>query len=131
MVLKSKLTKKIIRNPTDEEFLKKLEIEILLNSNDIEYRVWFDDNHIGSAWYKKKTNSIDSIEIDEDFRRKGLATFLYNYIENDLNIKLQPDKVQTQDGKVFWKSRLKKNPSPKPKVKNARTLKTIKTKISR
>jgi hypothetical protein len=233
MVLKSKITKKIIKNPTDEELLKKLKIkkEYFPETNEIFYIVLLNNNEIGSAVYRTNKNVVDSTGIDKEYRRKGvniwlydhiekdqgvklipsktlmrdgelfwrnrlkksnpknedlltdiyvtksefdpkkivytirlynydyslgfatydvtkkiisdvrildrkfrnkgLATYLYNYIENDQNIILKPSDNLSEDGKVFWSNRLKKNPSLKPKPKNARTLKTIKTKTPR
>ena len=45
--------------------------------------------------------------------RQGIATYLYDYIEKDLDIKLRPSNNLSSDGEEFWKNRLKKNPSLK------------------
>ncbi len=60
---------------------------------------------IGKAQIKKNKNYISWIEIDKNFQRKGLSTYLYDYIEKDLEIKLRPSINQLDDGKAFWKSR--------------------------
>jgi len=38
---------------------------------------------------------------DEKYRRKGLATYLYDYIEKDLRRKLKPSPIQLKDGEKF------------------------------
>jgi hypothetical protein len=73
----------------------------------IVYKIYFRDNQIGYVEIIKGTNFIEDIVINEEFRRKGLANYLYNYIEKDLKIKLRPSSVQLEDGKAFWKARLK------------------------
>lgn len=113
---REKLTKK---NPTDLSLLRMIKIvrkEIELGvwnrkrrSEEIliVYKIYFRDNQIGYVEIIKGTNFIEDVVINEEFRRKGLANYLYNYIEKDLKIKLRPSSVQLDDGKAFWKARLK------------------------
>lgn len=111
MVLKSKLTKKIIRNPTDEELLKKLKVkkEYFPETNEIFYIVLLNNNEIGSAVYRTNKNVVDSTGIDKEYRRKGVNTWLYDYIEKDQGVKLIPSKTLMRDGELFWRNRLKKS----------------------
>lgn len=60
---------------------------------------------IGKAEIKKNKNYISWIEINDKYKRKGLSTYLYSFIENDLGIKLKPSPNQLDDGRAFWKSR--------------------------
>lgn len=46
-------------------------------------------------------------DVNEEFQRKGLSTLMYDYIEKDLNIILEPDSSQLEPGKLFWKNRRK------------------------
>ena len=45
---------------------------------------------------------------DEKYRRKGLATYLYDYIERDLRRKLKPSPFLLKDGEKFWENRNKR-----------------------
>lgn len=71
-----------------------------------------NDKFIGSAafwrdvdgkWY---TNNIKI--FDENSLNKGVATALYNYIEN-LGFSLKPSKEQTDMGKLLWQNRIRSN----------------------
>lgn len=119
-------------NPTDEEFLKKIKIEKINTNGFFVYEVYYDDRFIGIVSIAHNSHQVGSVEIlYKEYRRKGVASYVYNYIENDLGIKLRPSDEQLPAGKKFWEARLKKNPSSKPKPKNARPIKTSKTKIPR
>lgn len=54
---------------------------------------------------------VDNIYVDPDFRRKGIATILYNTADQFLIKKklpiLSPSKNLTKDGKKFWEYRNK------------------------
>lgn len=121
------------KNPTDEEFLKKIRIEKTkfrpFDKTEDLYQIIYDNKNIGYALYDPISRTIEDISVQEEFRQKGIATLLHDYIEKDLRIILKPNSTQTWYGKAFWENRLKKTPNPKNK--NARTLKTSKTKISR
>lgn len=121
------------KNPTDEEFLKKIRIEKTkfrpFDKTEDLYQIIYDNKNIGYALYDPISRTIEDISVQEEFRQKGIATLLHDYIEKDLRIILKPNSTQTWYGKAFWENRLKKTSNPKNK--NARTLKTSKTKISR
>jgi hypothetical protein len=104
------------KNPTDEEFLKKIRIEKFDNGVFIRYEVIYEGQEIAVFILKVDKNYIEDVEIfSDEFKRRGLATYVYNYIEKDLKIKLQPSKAQTKDGKLFWQHRTKKT---SPKINN-------------
>jgi hypothetical protein len=46
-----------------------------------------------------------SVNVNGQFQRRGIASALYKYIENDLGFKLEPNWALTDDGEAFWKSR--------------------------
>ena len=103
------------KNPTDLNFLNKVTIDKetfkITDGKDkiisYQYNVYLDDKRIGYAEIVKGQNTVDDIEVLKPYRRKGLTTFLYDYIENDLKIKLKPSEYLDPDGKKFWESRLK------------------------
>lgn len=107
---KSKI-RRIIPNTkklTPEYFVKNklFEIDKKLIDKWILYYLYNANNRvIGMASIKINTNNAH-IEINKNYQRKGLATFLYNFIEKDLKIKLKPSNTQTKDGKKFWKNRM-------------------------
>lgn len=50
-----------------------------------------------------KDNYLDNIRIDDDFRRIGLASELYKFIQEQENIKLKPSPIKQSDViKKFW-----------------------------
>ena len=49
---------------------------------------------------------LDNIRIDHKYRRLGLATKMYEYIEELIGEKLKPSPIkQSQEIKGFWKNR--------------------------
>lgn len=118
-------------NPRDDEFLKKISIEERRNLTlTISYAVYYSNNFIATFLYNKVYKHISNILIfDDEYKRRGLATYIYDYIEKEQGIKLKPSPVLLDEGELFWENRLKKNPSSKLKPKNARPIKTYKTKI--
>lgn len=102
-----------LKNPTDKDFLRQIRIEKFENSVFIRYDVYFDIERIATFMIFCGTNYIDDVEIFHNkYKHKGLATFMYDYIEKDLEIKLQPSKAQTKEGKAFWQHRASKKPNP-------------------
>lgn len=102
-----------LKNPTDLSFLRLIKItkkilECRFDNDVIVYYIWFRNKKIGYVELIEGSNSVEDIEINEEYRRKGVATYLYNYIEKDLKIKLHPNSIQLEDGEAFWKARLKK-----------------------
>lgn len=109
------------RNPRDGEFLKKIKIEKTkfrpFDKTEDLYQIFYNNKNIGHALYDPNSKTIEDVSVYEEFRQKGVATFIHDYIEKDLKIKLKPNSVQTWHGKAFWENRLKKNPSLKRKLK--------------
>lgn len=97
------------KNPTDQEFLKKIKIRKssfylpVTSSIIIKYHVDYNNKEIGYFKLTEGYNFIDNMHIRKEFRRKGLATFMHNYIENDLGIKIIPSEDLTDDGEEFYK----------------------------
>lgn len=71
------------------------------------YDIYHDKELIGFVLILEKSKYIENIEISSEFRRKGIASYIYDYIEDDLGILLEPSKNQFTDGKLFWKNRFK------------------------
>lgn len=59
----------------------------------------------GGATLKRDMKTVSSVGIYPEFRRKGLATALYDHIEKHLGAKLEENWATTPDGEEFWKAR--------------------------
>lgn len=92
-----------IKNPRDSEFLEL--IKVIREDTPISYRykIYYRNEQIGLFEIKKGTNFIWETGVWEDqYKRRGLATFMHKYIEKDLGIKIVPSKHLTRDGKLFY-----------------------------
>lgn len=102
----------IRKNPIDRELLNNIKIKDIVYPDFIVYRVYYNNNVIAHLVLDRNKNYITTVTINDKFKRKGLASFLYDYIENSQDIKLKPSSVLLPAGKAFWKNRLKKkNPT--------------------
>jgi len=54
-----------------------------------------------------KPKQAMSVHVHGEYQRKGIATALYDYIEKDLGIEMEPNWALTDDGEAFWNSRKK------------------------
>lgn len=61
---------------------------------------------IGSAQIPYEDSAFRGLAVDDDFRRLGVATALYDYAEKLLGYKLRPSDNLEPDGEAFWKARL-------------------------
>ncbi len=104
---------RIKRNPTDHELLKKLSVVKYTNDNkyvdDVIYLIYINNKtYIGEAVYSKTTNKIELVIVNYSYHRKGIASFVYDYVEKDQNVKLTPSNVLLPPGQEFWKNRSRK-----------------------
>lgn len=58
-----------------------------------------------NEWDDDRGASVQDIVVDYNYRRKGIATKIYNEIERRLNYKLHPSDDVKPDGKEFWNYR--------------------------
>ena len=96
-------------NPTDKDFLSKVKIQKVLNKEYISYEAFYNNKYIAGVDFDPKTKTIWDVWVGPNYRRKGLATFIYNKIEKDQKIKLKPSDTLFPDGQEFWKNRIKKS----------------------
>lgn len=119
------MIKRKIKNPTDKNLLRQIYIDKKFEHNDftddkwIKYRILLNNKEIGYAYYVIGKDHISAVWIDPKYQRKGLATYLYDYIENDQNIKLKSD-ASTGSGIAFWKNRLKTRKNPTSELEQFR-----------
>jgi GNAT superfamily N-acetyltransferase len=65
-------------------------------------------NHQGQVAYalaELDFSNVNDVLVDEELRRRGIATALYDYIEREVGHKLRPSRVRYADGREFWKAR--------------------------
>jgi len=61
---------------------------------------------VGAALFVKHDvnhNCVEAVRIEEPHRRKGLATKLYQLIEQKAGIKLTPSDAQSDDAESLWR----------------------------
>lgn len=102
------------KNPPDYKLLDQLTIQKKpgtgYNVGTIVYIVKYDDEKIATAYYDPNEKYVISVEVYEDkFKRRGVATFLHDYIERDQNIILKPSTDLLLEGELFWEARLKRS----------------------
>ncbi len=67
-----------------------------------------DGTCVGSLAYDTEDEHVRGVEVRAEFRRKGVATALYDYLEDDvLHYKISPSHYLEPDGVAFWNSRQK------------------------
>ena len=71
------------------------------NGKEIAYGEVAKDNE----WDDDRGASVQEIVVDSAYRRKGIATKIYNEIERRFNYKLHPSDDVKPDGQEFWKAR--------------------------
>lgn len=104
-----------IREYLNEQDTSQVEnVKLSIKDIDDEYIVLAKINNVivGKLMFiKSKWKSIliaSSVVVDPNYRRMGIATKMYNFAENKMNMDFrQNDQVLTPDGKLFWKSRIK------------------------
>lgn len=102
------------KNPVNKELLKSLIIKkIEFGDGYLTYEVYLKsdkNNLIGKFELWDNVNYLNQAFVKNEFQKQGVATYIYDYIERDLNRKLIPHRSLTLSGKAFWKNRLK-NPT--------------------
>ena len=51
---------------------------------------------------------VRGLEVKTEYRRKGIATALYDYVEKTTGKIIEPGDDQTKEAKIFWENRRKK-----------------------
>ncbi len=106
----------IRKNPTDNDLIKKIHIRKIKDRDLITYEAYLGNSQIGHFEIYQGDNFINLADIAPNFRRKGVATYIYDYIENDLGIKLRPSDLQLESHSAFWEKRLKSRQNPKSEI---------------
>lgn len=65
-----------------------------------------EGEEIGRATLSKDGNYFENIRIDEKYRRKGLASKMYDYVESRMGIEMQPSPIkQSVSAQKLWEKR--------------------------
>ncbi|MCB2402263.1 MULTISPECIES: GNAT family N-acetyltransferase [Rhizobium/Agrobacterium group] len=75
--------------------------------------VWFrvlearTDRYIGHATFAADEIAVrcDTIDISPSHKRKGIATALYDYVEDIFDALTQPSELRTEEARLFWDNR--------------------------
>ena len=87
----------------------KLDVEASRDGSGISFRIVRNGRVIGSAVLfmdDASSGYVDEIWIEQSWRRLGIATAVYDHIENN-GISLRPSEHMTGEGLMFWENRLK------------------------
>jgi GNAT superfamily N-acetyltransferase len=69
-------------------------------------RALLNDKVIGLAEFYQDWGSVEWVRVKERFRRIGVASALYDFIEKTFETKLSPSQGHIEDdGREFWKKR--------------------------
>lgn len=77
----------------------------VLDGRDV-FNVYYQGNKIGNFKLSGQRDYVSDAIVLPAYRRKGIASSVYNFIEKFIGKKLKPSPMyQTQDGKDFWNNR--------------------------
>jgi hypothetical protein len=72
-----------------------------------------NNNQIATAMFENSPRlggwCGNEIEVNKRYRRQGIMTELYNWVESKINEKIVPTKTLTKASKAFWTNRMNKN----------------------
>jgi GNAT superfamily N-acetyltransferase len=103
------------RNPDDEALLRRLTVEVDDDPAStrgrvdryIEVRVFDGKAYVAIATFRLKRKYADAMDVsvNANYRRKGVASWLYRWVENRYGLKVLHSSDQTTDGKAFARGR--------------------------
>ena len=59
-----------------------------------------DFSHISDEWHR-----VTEVEVEEGYKRRGVATLMYDWVEKTMGKALLPSDDQTDDAVAFWTNR--------------------------
>lgn len=89
-------------NPKDENILKYIKLEEQACG---WFVIRYKRKHAGNITIDFHNNEVARIDIFPEYKRKGIATYVLNLIENKFNILLKPNKTVSKEGKMFFATR--------------------------
>ena len=64
-----------------------------------------DGRVVGSCCFDVTSGHVRGVDVSADYRRKGIATVIYDYLEKTLYHDVEPSYYLEPDGVAFWKAR--------------------------
>lgn len=110
------------KNPKDKELLSKLIVKKAFPPYGVKYEVYLDNKRICYADIDRGDKNITYVQTNHACQHKGVASYLYDYIEKDLGRKLEPSEALLEDGEAFWNFRSKKIQNPKSTTNKSNTI---------
>ena len=81
-------------------------VDAKLDAGTILYTVHADDVTVARAVLHPMRGAVTEILVyRETDRRRGIASALYDLIEQDLRRPLRPSRIRSKAGRAFWASR--------------------------
>lgn len=70
------------------------------------YSAYHQGRKIASAKLSGQDHYVSDVNVEPEYRRRGVSSKLYDFIEKHSGKRLKPSPMhQTPDGKAFWKGR--------------------------
>lgn len=66
-----------------------------------------DGKTIGSMLFDNEDQHVRGVSVNEKFRRLGVATALYDYLDGIMGYPIRPSQYLEPDGEAFWANRRK------------------------
>lgn len=76
----------------------------------INVYLWVGDDLAGSGLFMPEESYFYGIDVDTKYRRLGVASAIYDYVEKKLYYRVVPSGSLKPDGISFWKNRLPGKP---------------------
>lgn len=106
------------QNPDDKALLRRLTVEVDdedHNRGYLELRAYDGDRQVATGYFAKSATfaTAHDIQVAKDWRRRGVASWLYRRAEKHLGVPVRHSipRHQTTDGKAFAKGRRKNPPA--------------------
>lgn len=83
--------------------------ELRIEESNTMYFAYLGDTNVATASLSDDGTYLVSMHVEPKYRRRGIATALYTFIEQHIGHALRPSPShQTEDAKKFWESRAKR-----------------------
>jgi 2'-5' RNA ligase len=84
--------------------------EYPLNWKQLLPKDFSKENIVGKAYIypddpEKNTAYAQGVWVDEAYRRQGIASGMYQYLQDKTGLKMRPDRLQTEMGRKLWENK--------------------------
>jgi 2'-5' RNA ligase/GNAT superfamily N-acetyltransferase len=98
-----------------------------LDQNQLYVLAYLDGKHVGSANFILKSDYLypNDVQVEPEYRRKGIASAMYIFAEEETELKLRPHSIQTPEGQALWHQNRDRKFGSTPVRKTANNLPTF------